>query len=117
MKVRYLADADFNQKIVNATLRMAPGIDFALPFEVGIRDGTLDPDVLDLAAQTGRILVTHDKSTMPGHFAEFIQRRESPGLFVVSRGYNLIKIAAELALVWEASEAEEWVNRMIYIPM
>jgi hypothetical protein len=117
MKVRYLADADFNQKVVNATLRIAPGVDFALPREVGISDRTPDPQVLDIAARAGRILVTHDKATMPGHFAEFIQSRESPGVFVVPRGYGFIEIAGELALIWEASDAAEWVNRIIYIPM
>ncbi len=47
MKVRFLADANFNQKIV-AGLLLEPSIDFALP-QAMIPERMKDPDVLDLA--------------------------------------------------------------------
>jgi hypothetical protein len=42
--------------------------------EVGAA-GKDDPEVLGIAANEGRILVSHDLRTMPGHFAEFIAGR------------------------------------------
>ncbi len=42
-----------------------------------------DPDVLALAASLGRVLVSHDHETMPGHFYRFLEKRESPGLILV----------------------------------
>jgi len=33
------------------------------------RDGPPDPEVLRLAADQGRILVSHGENSMPGHFA------------------------------------------------
>jgi predicted nuclease of predicted toxin-antitoxin system len=35
-------------------------------------EGLSDPEVLALAAELNRILVTHDRQTMPRHFGEFL---------------------------------------------
>jgi hypothetical protein len=116
MRIRYQADADLNQKIVAATIRLNPRVDFRTA-SVADLEGVDDPRVLEIAAGEGRILVTHDKSTMPAHFAEFIRTKESPGVFVVRRGLKLAEIAEELVMIWEASEASEWVNRIAYVPL
>jgi predicted nuclease of predicted toxin-antitoxin system len=116
MKVRYQADADLNQKIVTAVLRLEPTIDFRTSHAANLV-GIEDTEVLAVAASDGRILITHDKSTMPDAFGKFIQVTESPGVFVISRGYKLADVAEELVLVWIASEPEEWVNRIIYLPL
>jgi hypothetical protein len=44
-----------------------------------------DPDVLARAADENRILVTHDRRTMPRHFADFIGRRACPGVIIISQ--------------------------------
>ena len=71
MKIRFQADADFNQIIVKATLRLEPGIDFQTAHAANLA-GMDDPDVLKLAAAEGRLLVSHDHKTMPTHFGQFI---------------------------------------------
>jgi hypothetical protein len=43
-----------------------------------IPDGTPDPEVLKLAAEAGRVLVSADVKTMPTHFAQFVEHAESP---------------------------------------
>lgn len=73
MRVRYQADADINEIIVTITVRREPGVDFQTAGSAGIR-GLADPEVLRVAARAGRLLVTHDQTTMPGHFGEFITR-------------------------------------------
>jgi hypothetical protein len=35
-----------------------------------------------LAAFENRLLISHDQSTMPDHFAEFISENRSSGLFI-----------------------------------
>ena len=62
MKVRYLADADLNQTIVLAAIRLAPSIDFQTAEEADLA-GVEDSNVLSRAAASGRILVTHDRRT------------------------------------------------------
>ena len=116
MKVRYQADADLDRRIVRATRRHEPAIDFQLASEVqsgrGLQ-GLSDEQVLALAAQEGRILVTHDYRTMPGHFARFIATATSPGVIILSQRMPLSVAAEWMVLIWAASEAEEWVNQLI----
>ncbi len=116
MKVRYQADADLNQKIVSATIRRVIDIDFRTASVAGLA-GLSDDEVLALAARDGRILVTHDQSTMPRHFAAFIAREQSPGVLVVPRHHPLKQIVDDLIVIWSATEAEEWTNRILYLPL
>jgi predicted nuclease of predicted toxin-antitoxin system len=74
MKVRFQADADLNQIIVSAVVRRVREIDFRTATAARLA-GVRDPEVLARAARDGRVLVTHDQSTMPQHFAAFITRR------------------------------------------
>lgn len=116
MKIKFQADADLNQHIVRAMLRREPTVDFQTA-TLGNLEGILDPEVLQIAASEGRVLVSHDQTTMPTHFAEFISFQTSPGLIIVPK-YLSVSIAVEnLLLIWAASEAEEWVNRIRYIPI
>jgi hypothetical protein len=78
--------------------------------------GRADPEVLALAAQEGRILVTHDRRTMPGHFEIFIATQTSPGVIIVARTLPIGQAAAWLHLLWAASEAEEYVNAIYSLP-
>ena len=71
MTVRYQADADLDQAIVTGVLRREPTIDFQTAFAAGL-EGVKDPEVLAIAAKQERILVSHDRRTMPLEFAEFI---------------------------------------------
>ncbi len=64
MKVSFQADADLNQIIVRAILRQEPALDFQSSTAARLK-GLTDQEVLALAAQQERILVTHDRKTMP----------------------------------------------------
>ena len=116
MRVRFQADADLKYAIVIATKRNEPAIDFQSAQEGGL-EGVEDPDVLSIAAREGRVLVSHDRRTMPYHFAEFISARESPGLIIVSQRAPIATVAEDLFLIWFATEAEEWVNQIRTIPL
>ena len=74
MAIRFQADADLDQTIVRTLLRREPGIDFLSAFDAGLR-GLPDPEVLRIAAEAGRLLVSHDGRTMPTHFGEYILAR------------------------------------------
>jgi len=116
VKIRFQADADLNEDIVAGVRRREPGIDFQTAEEAGLR-GLVDERVLELAAADGRILVTHDRRTMPREFAPFIIARTSPGLAIVSQKTSVLEAIEDVVLIWTASEAEEWVNRIVTIPL
>jgi Domain of unknown function (DUF5615) len=116
MKIRFQADNDLHEDILRAVKRLQPAIDFQRAPELNLHTGIEDPDVLRLCAEQNRLLVTHDRHTMPGHFIEFIKNQNSPGIFIVSRRLSISKAAEWLVLFWEASEAEEHRNQIIDIP-
>ena len=64
MRIRFQADADLNQAILQGTIRREPTIDFQTANEAGL-SGLNDPEVLAIASNDGRTLVTHDHRTMP----------------------------------------------------
>ena len=116
MKVRFQADADLHQMIVTALMRCEPSVDFQTARAAGLA-GLCDPQVLERAATEGRVLVSHDQSTMPQHFAAFIQHQHSAGLLIVPQHLPYAIVVEELLLIWAASEAEEWINRIAYLPL
>lgn len=72
--------------------------------------------MLALSAESGRILVSYDFQTMPRHFSEFTQYRRSPGVFLLRQDLPVGEAVATLLLIWEASEADEWINRLCLLP-
>jgi hypothetical protein len=62
------------------------------------------------AAQQGRVLVSHDRRTLPSYFERFIRSQRSPGLMIVSQRLPIGTVAELLHLLWAASDAEEYVN-------
>ena len=73
--------------------------------------------MLTRAAGDGRILVTHDRRTMPAHFADFIQQTGSPGVIIIEQRVSVVRAIDELTLVWEASRGEERVNLIVELPL
>ncbi|HAG79997.1 MAG TPA: hypothetical protein DCL61_02245 [Cyanobacteria bacterium UBA12227] len=116
MSIRYQADADLNQAIVTALLRQQPSIDCQTASTAKLQ-GLNDQEVLALAAQQGRILVTHERKTMPAYFAEFIMLHQSAGVLIISKKLAIEVVVAELILIWSASSPEEWINRIAKIPL
>jgi predicted nuclease of predicted toxin-antitoxin system len=84
--------------------------------EVGAA-GKDDPEVLRIAANEGRILVSHDLRTMPGHFGEFIAGTASPGLILIPQKLKSAVAIEQLLMIGLASEAEEWVNQVCFLPL
>ena len=116
MKIQFQADNDLDEDILRAAKRLQPAMDFQRAPELGLHTRIPDPEVLRLCAAENRILVTHDRHTMPEHFLEFIQKNNSPGVFIISRKLSIGKAAEWLLLYWAASTSEEHQNQIIDIP-
>jgi hypothetical protein len=117
VRVRFLADADLNKTIVSGVLRREPSVDFLTAQAAGLRH-MKDPEVLALAAEQQRVLVSHDVGTMPAHFREFTKDgKRSAGLLLVPQNLDVGTAIEELLLVWLASEASQWENRLEWLPL
>ena len=116
MRPRFQADADFNHKVILGLRRRNTAIDFQ-DANAGAVISEPDMKVLSIAAGLGRILVSHDRSTMPAHFAQFLTTRTSPGLFIVDQDLDIGRSIEELLLIWTATDIEEWEDKIGYVPI
>jgi hypothetical protein len=114
--IRYQADADLHYRIVVAARRREPAVDFTSAADSELK-GISDPEVLEIAASQGRILITHDRQTMLEQFRRRLEDgKSSPGVFLVSQFAPLGPVVEALVMVWAASEAVEWRNQVHHLP-
>lgn len=79
--------------------------------------GTIDPDLLLWAEREGRVLVTVDWKTMPGHLAAHLQNgHHSPGVLIPRPGLSLSQLVFELVLLAYASDPDELRDQVRFIP-
>ena len=79
--------------------------------------GVDDPAVLALAAREDRNVVTSDLKTMPASLRRFsCGVWPLPGVFLVKQSTPLAAVIEDLIMVWAASDADEWRDRIIEIP-
>ena len=116
MRPRFQADNDLDQRIVVATLRLDPSIDFRTAPAAGLHNMP-DDEVLAYASREGRVLASHDRKIMPEHFGRLLASGQtSPGLIIVSAKLPVGRAAEWLHLLWEATSAEEYVNSIYNLP-
>jgi hypothetical protein len=73
--------------------------------------------VLTIAAESSRILLSHDRKTMPGYFTRLRETRSSPGIIIVSQDLNIGAAIEDLLLIWTATDAGEWAGRIGFVPV
>jgi len=118
LSIRFQADNDLKRIIVDATLRLEPGIYFQTAQAANL-DSLDDEAVLRLAASQSRILVSHDKRTMPQTLAAFVASGgSSPGvLLVIPQRAPVREVVETLILVWADDRPNEWKNLIVKIPL
>ena len=75
-----------------------------------------DPDVLTLAASMDCVLVSHDLETMPGHFYTFLESSNSPGAALLAQSVTTGHAIAEIQIAWHCLKADDFKNRIPYLP-
>ncbi|MBP9664192.1 MAG: DUF5615 family PIN-like protein [Pyrinomonadaceae bacterium] len=109
MKVAFQADADFNGNILKGIRRIAPEIDFKSADETGFQ-GMDDLTVLRIAAEQDRVLVSHDRKTMPIHFGEFLIDNNCPGVIIVSKKLSIGDAIHRLIALWRDLDPDRLAN-------
>ena len=83
--LKLVIDQDFDHDILRGVLRRLPELDFVTALEVGLSESE-DPQLLLWASANERILLTHDRKTMPKHFAAHLDKGNNlTGVFIVPR--------------------------------
>lgn len=117
MTIKLAADENFNNDILRALVRRLPALDITRVQDVGLT-GADDPTVLAWAAAEGRVLLTHDVSTM----TRFAYERSAsgdpmPGVFEVPVTLATRAAVEDLVLIAECSEPGEWAHQVRYLPL
>jgi hypothetical protein len=91
--------------------------DFLTAQAAGLR-GMRDPEILALAVERQRVLVSHDVGTMPAHFRAVRNAgKHSSGVFLIPQSLDVASAIDELVLIWLASEASDWEDRLVWLPL
>lgn len=82
--IRLLTDENFDGDILRGLIRRMPDLDVVRVQDVGLIE-TPDTAILAWAANEGRILITHDRDTVPSFaFNRVRSGQPMPGVFLVS---------------------------------
>ena len=98
-------------------LRRRPDLDIVRIQDVGLA-GASDPDVLAWTAAEGRVLFTHDVSTITKFAYERVRAGLAmPGVFEVSRKVPVRRAIEDILLIAEYSLANEWEGQVRFLPL
>lgn len=115
--LRFAADENSNNNIVRGLLRRKPDLDIIRLQDVGLSNVD-DETILEWMAQDGRILLTHDVSTVTHCAYERVRvGKPLPGVFEVSRKVAIGRAIEDILLLAECSYEEEWEGQVRYLPL
>lgn len=114
--LRFLADENLNNDIVRGLSLRAPSIDIVVQ-NVGLT-GATDPEVLRWADENNRIVLTHDRATMPQFAYELMAAgHATPGVFILNDRFPVGRAIHELLLLDACSEQLEWEGQIVHLPL
>lgn len=115
--LRLLSDENFNEDIVRGLLLRRPDLDLMRVQDVGLEKAD-DPTILVWAAENNRILLTHDRATMPDFaYSRVVAGEPMPGIFVVHDRMAVRQAIEELWLIEVCSDQAEWAGLVVYLPL
>ena len=105
--IRLFADQNFNERILKGLAHLPPAIDVLHVRNIGFQ-AAADSVILERAAADGRIVLTHDRQTLPGlAYARVAARAPMPGVFLVSKVLPIGQAIAEILLAVQCLSPEE----------
>lgn len=115
--LRLLIDQDLDHVILRGLLLRVPNLDVLTAHQAGLSNAS-DPDLLAWAAEQERLIVTHDRRTMPYHATSRITRAQKlAGIIVVSRQLPISQVIDELEIIVSCSDMSEWENIVKHLPL
>jgi predicted nuclease of predicted toxin-antitoxin system len=115
--LRFLAGENFARRIQRGLRRRLPELDLLRVQDVDLA-GADDPTILAWAAGEGRVLLTHDASTMIDFaYARVGEGLAMPGVVVISQSAPLRQAIEELVLLAVCSREGEWEGTVLHLPL
>jgi predicted nuclease of predicted toxin-antitoxin system len=115
--MRFLADENFNGKILAGLFAALPDLDIIRAQDSGAHRSP-DPELLEWAAQQGRILLTHDVQTITGYAYDRVRAGlPMPGVIEVRVSQGIGAAIEDLVLLISASTPDEFEDQVRYVPL
>ncbi len=115
--LRLLSDENFNGDVVRGLLRRHPDIDLVRVQDVGLTQ-TPDPDILEWAATQGRVLLSHDVSTVPpAAYQRVSDGKAMPGVFILPDRMLVGQAIDEVLFLAADAQPDEWKDQVLFLPL
>jgi hypothetical protein len=115
--LRLASDENFNGDIVRGLLRRHPELELVRVQDVGLTQ-TPDPDILEWAASQGRVLLSHDVSTVPpAAYQRVGDGKPMPGVFIVPDRMPIGHAIDEIEFLSIDVEPDEWKLQVLFLPI
>ena len=112
-----VADDNFNNDIIRGLSRRRQDLSIVRVQDAGL-SGAGDPTVLEWTAQEGRVLLTHDVTTITHHAYERVRAgKPMPGVFEAGRNLPVGAAIRDILLLVEYSLDGEWEAQVRYLPL
>lgn len=112
----FLADENFSHRILRAIRLRIEGLDLVIVQRVG-KGGARDPELLAWAAEQNRILLTHDRQTIPKHAYDRIRAHlKMPGVIVVSDTLPVGEAIEVVSMYIECGTVEDFNQQVFFLP-
>ena len=115
---RYLIDENISPKYRTQLLYQEPLLTVLRIGDEGApARSTQDPEILKWCEQHNFILVTKDPNTIPKHLSDhLVAGHHVPGIIIINSGVPMGTILDDLILIAGASDEDEYIDQIIYIP-
>jgi hypothetical protein len=115
--LRLLSDENFNGNIVRGLLRQHPELDLVRVQDVALAQ-TPDADILEWAGSQGRVLLSHDVSTVPPiAYQRVADGKSMPGVFIVPDRMPIGHAIDEILFLALDVEPTEWADQVLFLPV
>ena len=115
--LRLVSDENFDGDILRGLFRRRPDLDVVRVQDIGL-NATPDTEILAWAAVESRILLTHDRDTVPHYLHERVRAgRSTPGVFLISDQMPVGRAIDEILLAVDCLAPEECRNLVTFFPL
>ncbi|MBY0524647.1 MAG: DUF5615 family PIN-like protein [Gemmataceae bacterium] len=115
--IKLVADENFDEDLLRGLLRRLPELNVVRVQDVNLAE-TPDPIILAWAAEQERILLTHDRNTVPDFAYDRVRAGQPmPGVFLVSDYMPKGQAIEELFLALHCLAPEDCKDQVHYFPL
>ena len=116
---RYLIDENISPQYRTRLLNHKPSLTVLVIGDEGVpARGTPDPEILVWCEKHQFNLITNNRESMPQHLSDHLAAgHQVPGIFTINRKVPMKLIIDQLLLIAGASDENEYIDRITYIPL